>query len=241
MDKSNKLNQPGPGKGPHNINRRRFLKDAGLMAGGVAITSMFVSSACSSGNAAPTSSTGPTTTTTGPTTPTSTAPTTTSSTPPATTSGGGEYEYHPVMDYNLLDIEGCTSRVADDRLYDDEHTWAKQLEPDVVVIGITDKMALLTDIIKSIDLKSEGAVLRQDDSFGYAHGAKMSVELVSPVSGTIIRKNNALHEEPYGYAEVINKWPYDNGWLLIIRLSDPSELDGLLTPEEYAIQNRKET
>jgi glycine cleavage system H protein len=240
MDKSNKLNQPDPGKGPHNINRRRFLKDAGLMAGGVAITSMFVSSACSSGNAAPTSSTSPTTTTTNPTTPTSTAPTTTSSTPP-TTSGGGEYEYTPVMDYNLLDIEGCTSRVADDRLYDDEHTWVKQLEPDVVVIGITDKMALLTDIIKSIDLKSEGAVLRQDDSFGYAHGAKMSVELVSPVSGTVIRKNNALHEEPYGYAEVINKWPYDKGWLLIIRLSDPSELDGLLTPEEYAIQNRKET
>jgi glycine cleavage system H protein len=239
MDKPKKHDRPGSGNGPRDINRRRFLKDVGMMAGGLTITSMFVSSACSSGNAAPTSSTTPTTTTTTPTTPSSTAPTTTTSTPPTTTSGNGSYEYHPVMDYELLDIEGCTSRVADDRLYDDEHTWVKQLEPDVAVIGITDKMALLTDIIKAIDLKGPGEVIHQDDSFGYAHGAKMSVELISPVSGTVIRKNNGIFEEPYGYAEVINKRPYDDGWLLIIRLSDPGELDGLLTPEEYAMQNRK--
>jgi glycine cleavage system H protein len=202
-----------------NASRRKFIKDVGLVAGGVAVTSMFMPG-CSSQEAQPTTSKPPA----------SNLPTYT----------GGEVDYKPVMEYHLMEIEGCTSKVADDRLYSEEHIWVKQIQSNLVVIGFTDKLGLLTDIVKDIEFNAVGSFIARDESFGYAHGAKMSVELVSPVSGTIIKQNNALREPPYQYAEVINKSPYVNGWLLIIELSDPSELDDLLSPEEYAMRNRKE-
>lgn len=222
-------NQPG-----EKVSRRQFIKDVGLMAGGLSITSMLVSSGCKSdpGTTSPS-------TTTPTSSPTTTATSTGTTTPPTTTSGNGEFVYIPVMEYDLMDIEGCTSKVADDRMYASEHTWVKVIEDNIVAIGITDKMALLTDIVKAIELPKAGDTVTRNESFAFAEGAKMSVELICPVSGTILLVNNAIHEPPYGYAEVINKSPYVNGWLLVVELSDPEELDELLTPLEYAMENRK--
>jgi len=217
-----KKEQPSDNRSGENVSRRQFIKDVGLMAGGLSITSMLVASGCKDG-------------------PTTTPANTTTATPPPTTTGNGGFVYIPVTEYGLMEIEGCTSKVADDRLYASEHTWVKVVEGNIVAIGITDKMALLTDIVKAIELPSVGGTVARNESFAYAEGAKMSVELICPVSGTIMLVNNAIHEPPYGYAEVINKSPYVNGWLLVVELSKPEELDELLTPVEYAMENRKVT
>ncbi|MBN1370042.1 MAG: hypothetical protein JW954_07410, partial [Dehalococcoidaceae bacterium] len=210
--------------------------DVGLMAGGLSITSMLVASGCKSGPGTTAPSTTPPTSN-----PTTTPSNTSTTTPTPATSGNGGYVYIPVMEYGLMEIEGCTSKVADDRMYASEHTWVKVIEGNIVAVGITDKMALLTDIVKAIELPSVGGTVTRNESFAYAEGAKMSVELICPVSGAIILVNNAIHEPPYGYAEVINKSPYVNGWLLVVELSKPEELDELLTPLEYAMENRKVT
>jgi len=224
-------NRPGD-----NISRRQFIKDVGLMAGGLSITSMLVASGCKSDPGTTSPSTTPPTSN-----PATTPAGTGTTTPPPTSNGNGGYVYIPGMEYGLMEIEGCTSKVADDRMYASEHTWVKVVEDNIAAIGITDKMALLTDIVKAIELPSVGGTVTRNESFAYAEGAKMSVELICPVSGTIILVNNAIHEPPYGYAEVINKSPYVNGWLLVVELSKPEELDELLTPLEYAMENRKVT
>ena len=126
--------------------------------------------------------------------------------------------------------------MAADRSYIIEHMWVKLVAENIVVIGITEKMSELLDKIYTLYLPNEGDKLEKDGFFAYAEGGKMSTEFVVPVSGTVLQINYEIWPDP---ELTVNNDPYVSGWWITIQLSNPQELDELLTPEEYRDLNAK--
>jgi glycine cleavage system H protein len=216
------------------VTRRQFLKEASLVVGGTAIASLALTSACSSpGNG------GTATTSTTTSTPVNTTTTTTSSTPTVTTSlppSEGFVYTTPSERPPLMAIPGCTTFTATDRLYIVEHMWIKLVAENIVVIGITEKMSELMDKIYSLYLPEIDHKLTKEGYFGYGEAAKLNVEFVSPVSGTVRQINNELYIDIEMH---VNNDPYVSGWMVTIELSNPEELDELLTPQGYTDLNAK--
>lgn len=115
-----------------------------------------------------------------------------------------------------------------DLKYDREHEWVR-VEGGVATIGISDfAQEQLGDVVY-IDLPSAGGEVSAGDSFGEIESVKSVSELFSPVSGTIVEVNEPLRDAP----EVVNADPYGDGWMIKVQLADPSEVDGLMSAEEY--------
>lgn len=96
-------------------------------------------------------------------------------------------------------------------------------------IGITDYAQDQLGDVVYVELPWEPQVVAREEKFGDIESVKATSELISPVSGKVIRANEALKDNP----ELINDSPYDEGWMLVISLSDPTELEGLLDAEQY--------
>jgi glycine cleavage system H protein len=200
------------------ISRREFLRDTSIIIGGAAIGSIGFINACKGA-------------------------TTTSTQIPTTTETTGSIYIPSREGFNLLPIPGCTSSVADDRMYTIEHVWVKSFTSDKVVIGITDKMQQMMQRITNLQLPKVGDEVSRGDPFGYAEGDKLSVDLLAPVSGTTVQVNNALWAgggENKGIDSITGD-PYVNGWMIVIQLSKLEELNELITPETYMSLNAKPT
>ena len=118
--------------------------------------------------------------------------------------------------------------VPDDRKYLITHEWHKA-EGDVCTIGITQHAAdELTDITYA-DLPEVGEAVTAGESFGEVESVKATSDLLSGVSGAVIEVNDALADDP----SILNTDPHDAGWMVKIRMSNPSELDALLDKKEY--------
>ncbi len=112
--------------------------------------------------------------------------------------------------------------------YTPEHEWAR-IEGDVVTIGITHwAQEQLSDVVY-VELPQKGAVLKQMDAFGVVEAVKTVSDLYSPVSGEIVDVNGALADDP----ALINQSPYEEGWMVKIKMRDPRELETLLDAEGY--------
>lgn len=112
--------------------------------------------------------------------------------------------------------------------YTKEHEWVR-VEGDVAVIGITDfAQSELGDIVY-VEIETTGETLDKDEVFGSVEAVKTVSDLFMPVSGEILEFNEGLEANP----EAVNSDPYGDGWMIKVKLSDTSELDGLMTPEEY--------
>ncbi len=112
--------------------------------------------------------------------------------------------------------------------YTEEHEWVNA-QDDIAVIGITDyAQGELGDIVY-LELPDTGTTLKQMDVFGTIEAVKTVAELFSPVSGEVIEVNVKLEDEP----ELINSDPYSDGWMVKIRMDDPTELDNLLSADDY--------
>jgi len=115
--------------------------------------------------------------------------------------------------------------------YTDEHEWVL-VEDNVATIGITDyAQGELGDIV-FVELSNVDDEVKQADSFGTIEAVKAVSDLFSPVSGKIVGVNEMLQDQP----EIINASPYDDGWMIKVELSEVSELDSLLSAEEYKQQ-----
>ncbi|WLV23903.1 glycine cleavage system protein GcvH [Aciduricibacillus chroicocephali] len=120
------------------------------------------------------------------------------------------------------------SNLPEELLYSEEHEWVKK-EGDKVRIGITDfAQSELGDIV-FVELPEEDDEVAVGDSFGSVESVKTVSELYSPVSGTVVEVNEDLDDTP----EAVNESPYENAWMLVVELSDDSELDKLMTAEQY--------
>lgn len=128
----------------------------------------------------------------------------------------------------------------EDLKYTKEHEWAR-LEGNVVAIGITDYAQENLGEIVYVELPEEGAEFSQGEAFGVVESTKAVSDLYSPVSGTVVEINDSLVDNP----EIINEDPYEDGWIIRIEMSDPSELNRLLSTAEYAVfieeEQEKET
>ena len=118
--------------------------------------------------------------------------------------------------------------VPDDLFYTKDHEWAR-VEGDVAVVGITDfAQGELGDIVY-LDVPTVGEFLAAGEKFGDIEAVKTVAEAYMPVSGEVVEFNEALESAP----ELVNASPYDEGWIIRIKFSDPSEFDTLLKAEEY--------
>ena len=116
-----------------------------------------------------------------------------------------------------------------DLRYIKDHDWAR-IEPDgSATLGITEfAQDSLGDVV-FVELPEAGAEVTQFKPFGEIESVKAVSELVSAISGTVTERNEALLEKP----ELVNESPYGDGWLLKIQVGDASELDNLMSAEEY--------
>ena len=116
-----------------------------------------------------------------------------------------------------------------DRKYTKEHEWVKLEEGSRGMVGITDfAQDQLGDVV-FIDLPLVGTRLEQHSKLGEVESVKAVSDIYSPVNGEIVEVNHNVIDHP----EVVNEDPYGEGWLLRIQVQDPSELDSLLTAEQY--------
>ncbi|TVR73544.1 MAG: glycine cleavage system protein GcvH [Marinilabiliales bacterium] len=112
--------------------------------------------------------------------------------------------------------------------YTKDHEWVK-VENGVAVVGITEfAQGELGDIV-FIEIETQGDTLDKDEVFGTIEAVKTVSDMFMPVSGEVDEVNSKLAETP----DIINKDPYGEGWMIRIRMSDPSQVDSLLTADQY--------
>ncbi|GBC78292.1 Glycine cleavage system H protein [bacterium HR08] len=116
----------------------------------------------------------------------------------------------------------------EDCLYTREHEWIR-VEDDVGVIGITDYAQEALGDIVYVELPSVGDHFSQGEPFGNVESVKAVSELYMPVSGEVVEINEDLAESP----QLVNEDPYGDGWMVKIALSDPTELETLMSASEY--------
>ena len=113
--------------------------------------------------------------------------------------------------------------------YSNDHEWVK-VEGDIAIIGITDfAQSQLGDIV-FVDIPTLDEELAAGDVFGSIEAVKTVSDAFTPVSGKVIEMNEALDADP----ALVNKDAYGEGWMIKIEMSDPAELDALMSAEEYA-------
>jgi len=115
-----------------------------------------------------------------------------------------------------------------DLKYTKDHEWIK-IEGDVATIGITDfAQGELGDIVY-VEVETEGETLDREETFGTVEAVKTVSDLFMPISGEVTEFNSGLEAQP----EVVNQDPYSEGWMIKVKMSDTSEVDDLLSAEEY--------
>lgn len=120
------------------------------------------------------------------------------------------------------------SNLPENLLYSEEHEWIKK-EDGNVRIGITDfAQSELGDIV-FVELPEEGDDIEADEPFGSVESVKTVSELYAPITGTVVEINEDLEDSP----EFVNESPYEKAWMIVVKPSDESELDELLSNEEY--------
>ena len=118
--------------------------------------------------------------------------------------------------------------VPDELKYTEEHEWIR-MEGDEIVIGVTDfAQGELGDVV-FIEIETEGEVLSKGDTFGTIEAVKTVSDLYMPADGEVAEVNPALEDTP----ELINTQPFNDGWMIRVKISDSSQLDDLLTADQY--------
>ena len=121
------------------------------------------------------------------------------------------------------------AEIPNDLLYTQDHEYVKGSDGDVVAVGITDfAQGELGDIVY-VELPKVGAKFGEHDVFGTIEAVKAVSELFAPVAGEVIEVNERLDKEP----SLVNSDPYGDGWMIKVRLSDPSARDRLMNADAY--------
>ncbi len=116
----------------------------------------------------------------------------------------------------------------DDLYYNRDHLWVR-VQGNRGTVGVTDHAQREMGEILFVDLPEEGSQVDKNDAFGSLESSKTVAELRSPLSGEIISINKDLEEEP----SLVNDDPYGNGWLLVVEVDDPGELEDMLNAADY--------
>ena len=118
--------------------------------------------------------------------------------------------------------------IPDDLYYTKEHTWVK-VEENLAVIGITDYGQDQLGTVVYVELPQKDSIIDAGDKVVSVESLKATIDIFSPLTGKITNINEELNDEP----DLINTEPYASGWLYEMELKDPSEVEDLLTAEDY--------
>ncbi|MEN8143477.1 MAG: glycine cleavage system protein GcvH [Gemmatimonadota bacterium] len=122
------------------------------------------------------------------------------------------------------------SEIPDGLKYSEEHEYVREADEGVVTIGITDyAQGELGDVV-FVELPGVGDAFERMDVFGTIEAVKAVSELFAPLAGEVIAVNESLDEDP----ALVNSDPYQEGWMVRLRVRNPGELDDLLSASEYA-------
>ena len=113
-------------------------------------------------------------------------------------------------------------------LYSKDHEWVK-IDGDKATIGITDFAQRELGDIVYVEIETVGHNLSIEEIFGTVEAVKTVSDLFMPVSGEVLEFNETLEDTP----ESVNEEPYDAGWMIKIKIDDPSQLNNLLSPDQY--------
>ena len=119
------------------------------------------------------------------------------------------------------------SKVIEGLLYSESHEWVK-VEGDIAIIGVSDFAQKEMGDITYVDMPDVDDEVTAEEEFGALESVKASSDLFSPVSGVVVENNEDLEDKP----ELINEDAYA-GWIIKVKMSDPSELDSLMDAEAY--------
>ena len=112
--------------------------------------------------------------------------------------------------------------------YTAEHEWIR-VEGDEIVVGVTEfAQGELGDVV-CIEIETEGESLSKGETFGTIEAVKTVSDLYMPLDGEIVKVNPALEDTP----ELVNSEPFEGGWMIRIKVTDPSQLDDLMTADAY--------
>ncbi|MCC6030218.1 MAG: glycine cleavage system protein GcvH [Desulfurococcales archaeon] len=120
-------------------------------------------------------------------------------------------------------------RIRKDLMYTLDDEWVK-IEGDIAIIGVTDYAQKKLKNIISIELPEIGRRMSKREVVATIESVKAVADVYSPLTGTVIEINETLKDQP----ELINHDPYGKGWIIKIKIENPSEINMLLKPEEYA-------
>lgn len=123
-----------------------------------------------------------------------------------------------------------SNRIPDDLRYTAEHEWARDEGGGVVTVGITDFAQDALGDVTFVDLPAVGRALTSNETFGVVESVKTFSDLYAPVAGEVIEVNTALADDP----SILNGDPYGAGWMIKVRVSDPSAYAALLDAAAYA-------
>ena len=119
-------------------------------------------------------------------------------------------------------------KIPDNLFYTKEHEWLK-IDGDIAIVGISDfAQSELGDIV-FVELPEINDNFSKDDVFGTIEAIKTVADLYSPISGEVVAVNENIESSP----ETVNKEPYDNGWIVKLKINDKDEINTLLSPNEY--------
>ena len=119
------------------------------------------------------------------------------------------------------------SKVIEGLLYSESHEWVK-VEGNIAVIGVSDFAQKEMGEITYVDMPDVDDEVEKGESFGALESVKAASDLYSPVSGTVVEKNDELEDAP----ETVNEDAYE-AWIIKVEMSDPSELEGLMDAASY--------
>ena len=122
------------------------------------------------------------------------------------------------------------SELPENLLYTKDHEWIRLQDEDTAVVGITDYAQESLGDITFIEFPEVGATFESGEVFGVVESVKAASDLYMPVSGEVLEINEAVNASP----ELVNEDAFSEGWLLKIRLTDKSQTESLMDPDEYA-------
>ncbi len=128
------------------------------------------------------------------------------------------------------------ANVPEELQYSKDHEWIR-VEGDTGTIGITDHAQNSLGDVVYVELPKVGETFGAHESFGSVESVKAVSEIFTPVSGEIVEVNESLQDDP----EKVNTDPYGDGWMIRVRMSNPGEVDSMLTAAEYEDFTKAET
>lgn len=128
------------------------------------------------------------------------------------------------------------AQIPEDLHYSKDHEWVR-VEGKIALVGITDYAQDSLGDVVYVEVPKVGDEFAANESFGSVESVKAVSEVFSPVAGEIVAVNEALEDEP----EKVNQDPYGAGWMIRVAMSNPGEVDSLLTAAEYEDFTKAET